>query len=83
MYQWLRLHAPNVGGPDLIPGQGTRSHMLQLGIRLPLIKILHTITRTQNRQIHFKNPEVGVAAFFSLCLTTTILKKGMVVRLLC
>ena len=25
--QWLRLHAPNAGGPGLIPGQGTRSHM--------------------------------------------------------
>ena len=28
--QWLRLHAPNAGSPGLIPGQGTRSHMLQL-----------------------------------------------------
>ena len=25
-----RLHAPNVGGPGLIPGRGTRSHMSQL-----------------------------------------------------
>ena len=25
--QWLRLHAPNAGGLDSIPGQGTRSHM--------------------------------------------------------
>ncbi|TEA34794.1 hypothetical protein DBR06_SOUSAS11910017, partial [Sousa chinensis] len=24
--QWLRLHAPNGGGPGSIPGQGTRSH---------------------------------------------------------
>ena len=24
MVQWLRLHAPNAGGPDLIPGQGTK-----------------------------------------------------------
>ena len=24
MVQWLRLHAPNVGGVGLIPGQGTR-----------------------------------------------------------
>ena len=30
MVQWLRLHALNAGGPGLIPGQGTRSHMLQL-----------------------------------------------------
>ena len=28
--QWLRLCAPNAWGPDLIPGQGTRSHMPQL-----------------------------------------------------
>ena len=25
--QWLRCHALNAGGPGLIPGQGTRSHM--------------------------------------------------------
>ena len=23
--QWLRLRAPNAGGPGMIPGQGTRS----------------------------------------------------------
>ena len=28
--QWLRLHAFNAGDPGSIPGQGTRSHMLQL-----------------------------------------------------
>ena len=28
--QWLRLHAPSAGGLGLIPGQGARSHMLQL-----------------------------------------------------
>ena len=28
--QWLRLRAPNAGGLGSIPGQGTRSHMLQL-----------------------------------------------------
>ena len=26
--QWLRLGAPKAGGLGLIPGQGTRSHML-------------------------------------------------------
>ena len=26
MVQWLRLFAPNAGGPGSIPGQGTRSH---------------------------------------------------------
>ncbi|TEA32578.1 hypothetical protein DBR06_SOUSAS4910067, partial [Sousa chinensis] len=38
MVQWLRLHAPNTGGPALVPGQGTRSCMLQL-------KILHATTK--------------------------------------
>ena len=28
--QWLRLHTPNAGGLGLMPGQGTRSYMLQL-----------------------------------------------------
>ena len=28
--QWLRLHTSKAGGLDSIPGQGTRSHMLQL-----------------------------------------------------
>ena len=28
--QWLRLWAPNAGGLGSIPGQETRSHMLQL-----------------------------------------------------
>ena len=28
--QWLRLCTPNAGGPSLIPGRGTRSHMPQL-----------------------------------------------------
>ena len=30
--QWLRLHAPNAGDLDSIPGQGTGPHMLQLKI---------------------------------------------------
>ena len=28
--QWLRLHTPNAGVRGLIPGQGTRSYVLQL-----------------------------------------------------
>lgn len=27
------------------PGQGTRSHMLQLGVRIPKVKIPHVTTR--------------------------------------
>ena len=35
MVQWLRLHTPNSGGPDLIPDHGTRSC-------IPQLKILHS-----------------------------------------
>ena len=28
--QWLKLHASNAGGLGLIPGQGSRSYMMQL-----------------------------------------------------
>ena len=35
----------NAGGPGLIPGQGTRSHMLQL-------KIPSVTTKTQHSQIN-------------------------------
>ena len=31
---WLRLWAPNAGAPGLIPGQGPRSHMLQVIIHM-------------------------------------------------
>ena len=34
-----KLHAANAGGLGSIPGQGTRSRMLQL--RIPTMKILH------------------------------------------
>ena len=30
LVQWLRIHAPSVGGLGLIPCQGTRSHLQQL-----------------------------------------------------
>ena len=38
--QRLRLHTPNARGPGSIPGQGTRSHMLQLRVRMWQVKIL-------------------------------------------
>ena len=36
--QWLRLHTPNATGPGSFPGQGTRSHMLQLRVHMPQLK---------------------------------------------
>ena len=46
--QWLRLCAPNAGGPSLIPGQEMSSHMLQIKIPHDAmeIKILHDVTKT-------------------------------------
>ena len=43
--QWLKLHSPNAGGPDSIPGQGIRSHM-------PQLKILHVAAKTWCSQIN-------------------------------
>ena len=36
--QWLRLHTPNAGDPGSIPGQGSRSHMLQLRVCMLQLK---------------------------------------------
>ena len=53
--QWLRLSVPNAGGLGSIPGQGTRSLMLQLRVcmlqlKIPRAvakkKILHAATKT-------------------------------------
>ena len=43
--QWVRLQAPGAKGLGFIPGQRTRSHMLQL-------KILYASTKTQHSQIY-------------------------------
>ena len=45
MVQLLRLCAPNAGGPGSIPGQGTRSRMLQLRAHILQLKILHVATK--------------------------------------
>ena len=36
--QWLRLHAAYTGGLGSIPGQGTRSHMLQLRVSAATVR---------------------------------------------
>ena len=41
--QWLRFHAV---GPGLFPGQGTRSHMMQLRAwACPQLNILHAAAK--------------------------------------
>ena len=42
-----KLHSPNAGGLGLIPGQGTRSHMLQLRVHMPQLKTPHATRKTQ------------------------------------
>ena len=46
---WLRLCASYGGGPGLIPGQGTRSRLLQL-------RILHVATKTEDPGCRSKYP---------------------------
>ena len=40
-----RLHAPKVGGLGSISDQGTRFHMMQLGIHIRQLKILPNTTK--------------------------------------
>ena len=48
--QWLRLCTLEAGPPGLIPGQGTRSHMPQLRVQMPHLKILHAANK--DRRYH-------------------------------
>ena len=43
--QWLRLQAPNAEGRGSILGQGTRTHLSQLRVRVAQLKILHAATK--------------------------------------
>ncbi|TEA42215.1 hypothetical protein DBR06_SOUSAS6810144, partial [Sousa chinensis] len=43
--QWVRLRAPSAGGPGSIPGQGTRSDMLQLRVHMPQLRCLCAATK--------------------------------------
>ena len=44
---WLRLHSPNAGGPGSFPGQGTRSHMLQL--RVCMLQLSYDPAQSNNK----------------------------------
>ena len=50
--KWLRLHAPNAGGLDLIRGQGTRSYTLQLRVHRPQLKNLLAANKIWRSQIN-------------------------------
>ena len=50
--QWLRHHTPSAEGPGLIPVQGTRYHMPQLRVYMPLLKIPCLAMKTGHSQIN-------------------------------
>ena len=52
MVQWLGLCTSNAGGLCSIPGQGTRSHRLQLTADMPQPKISCAVTKTWQREIN-------------------------------
>ena len=65
MVQWLRLQAPYAGGPGLMPGQGTGSHMLRLRVCMLQLTIMHAATKTCHSQI---NTFFCRGAFYIICL---------------
>ena len=46
MVQWVIFHVPKEGGPGSIPGQGIRSHIPQLRVHMPQLKIPYFIHRS-------------------------------------
>ena len=50
--QELRLSAPKAGAPGSFPGQGTGSHMTQLGVYMPQLTITHAATKAWCSQIN-------------------------------
>ena len=49
--QWLRRCTPKTGGSGSIPGQGTRSQMLQVWVLMLQLKISDATAKTQCSQI--------------------------------
>ena len=58
--QWLRLHAPNAGGPGLIPGWGTKiPHAAQQGLKNKIMVIhsgwdFHYVNRNGIRIMYYE-----------------------------
>ena len=46
VFQWLGLCAPNTEGLGSIPAWETRSHLLQLRVHVPQLKICNAATET-------------------------------------
>ena len=52
MVWWLRVHAPSAGGLGLIPGQGTRSRVLQVRVHMTQLKIPRATAKIRYSQIN-------------------------------
>ena len=59
MVQWLRLHAPNAGGPASIPGQGTRSRMRQLRARTRQLRAPHAATKVRRASTKTQHSQIN------------------------
>ena len=64
--QWLRLGAPNAGGPGSVLGQGTRSHMLQLSSH----------ATTKDPTCHNEDPVQSHRYIFCCCLKKCVIIIG-------
>ena len=60
--QWLRLCAPSAGGLGSLPCGGTRSHLLQLRVHIPQLKIPRASTKVwqPNKQVNKENLKVQI-----------------------
>ena len=52
MVQWLRLCAPNAGGPGSIPGQGPGSHMPQPRVHMLLLNTPRAAVKIEGPMCH-------------------------------
>ena len=57
--QWLRLCTPNAEGPGSIPGQGARSHRLQ--VRPGTAEKLKKQIKYSKRQVHMKGGQPRIS----------------------
>ena len=63
MVQWLKLHAPNAGGPDSILGQETGSHMPKPRVGMLRINLLCTATRARGLRLQLRLGEPNKEIF--------------------
>ena len=65
--QWLRLCTASVEGPGSIPGQGTRSYILQRRVRMPQLRISDVINK-RPRMLQLKNLHASTKIKDPVCL---------------